>query len=74
MREKNEFELPDPPEAAIAQDPGLPGFDVMSDAGDKSPPDEKDSAAERRERFDEPDREGHQTAPADDAEEETRED
>ena len=50
---------PETPDEGLAQDPGIPGWDVMSDPGDKPPPDEKDEAAEERERLDEPDREGH---------------
>ncbi len=73
MGGENEFELPDPPDPAIDQDPGIPGFDPMSDPSDSRLPDAKDASAELRERFDEPDREGHQTAPAGDAEEATRE-
>ena len=50
---------PETPDEAISQDPGIPGWDAMSDPGDKPPPDEKDEAAEARERLDDPDREGH---------------
>ena len=73
MGDKNEFEIPEPPDPSISQDPGISGFDVMSDAGDSPPPDAKDESAERRERLDQPDEEGHQTAPAEDAEEEAHE-
>ena len=64
---------PDTPDPEITQDPGIPGWDAMSDRGDSPPPDEKDESAELRERPDEPDREGHMTAPSGDSEEETRE-
>ena len=50
---------PETPDERLAQDPGIPGWDAMSDAGDKPPPDTKDDAAEGRERLDDPDREGH---------------
>lgn len=73
MANENEFELPDPPDPAIDQDPAIPGFDAMSDASDYPPPDEKDASAEQRERIDQPDLEGHQTAPEGDAEDESRE-
>ena len=55
--------MPETPDESIPQDPGIPGFDPMSDRGDKPPPDDKDEAAELRERLDEPDEEGHMTAP-----------
>ena len=73
MGDENQFEIPDPPDPGISQDPGIPGFPAMSDASDYPPPDEKDASAEVRERFDQPDLEGHQTAPTGDAEEESRE-
>lgn len=45
----------------IPQDPGIPGFDTIAD--DHTPiPDPKDPEAERRERPDDPDEEGHMTA------------
>ena len=50
---------PETPDQEIAQDPGIPGWDAMSDPEDKPPPDDKDESAERRERLDDPDREGH---------------
>jgi hypothetical protein len=52
-------EFPDP---ELPQDPGIPGVDVVSD-GDAPTPDEKDASAEERERPDDPDEEGHMTAP-----------
>ena len=58
-------DAPDTPDPSIPQDPGIPGFDVVSDPRDAPPPDEKDPAAEERERADDPDREGHMTAPDD---------
>ena len=51
------------PDADIPQDPGIPGFDVVSDPRDEPTPDEHDPAATERERLDDPDLEGHQTAP-----------
>ena len=65
-------DAPETPDPAIQQDPGIPGFDTPSDAGDAPLPDTKDEAAEKRERLDDPDREGHMTSPAGDAEDETR--
>jgi len=53
----------DTPDEGIPQDPGIPGFDTVSDPRDRPTPDEQDDDAERRERLDDPDREGHQTAP-----------
>ena len=55
----------DTPDERIPQDPGIPGFDTVSDPGDRPTPDEQDEDAERRERPDDPDREGHMTAPED---------
>ena len=55
----------DTPDERIPQDPGIPGVDTVSDPGDRPTPDEKDDDAERRERADDPDREGHRTAPED---------
>ena len=54
-------EPPETPDEEIAQDPGIPGFDVMSDPGDEPPPDTKDAEAEERERLDDPDSEGQMT-------------
>lgn len=56
-------DLPEPetPHEELPQDPGIPGRDVISD-DDAPPPDEKDPAAEQRERLDDPDQEGHQSA------------
>ena len=57
-------QAPKPPETSdeeIAQDPGIPGFDVMSDPGDEPLPDEKEAGAEERERLDDPDYEGQMT-------------
>jgi hypothetical protein len=53
----------DTPDEGIPQDPGIPGFDTPSETRDRPLPDEKDAAAEERERPDDPDLEGHQTAP-----------
>lgn len=50
---------PETPDEAISQDPGIPGRDVVSDPTDTRPADEKDTSAERRERLDDPDLEGH---------------
>jgi hypothetical protein len=55
----------DTPDEGIPQDPGIPGFDVVSDPRDRPAPDEKDASTEGRERPDDPDREGHRTAPED---------
>jgi len=63
---------PETPDPAIPQDPGIPGFGTPSDTGDVPLPDAKDVSAEERERLDEPDREGHMTAPSGAAEDETR--
>lgn len=73
MTDDDELEVPDTPDPAISQDPGIPGFDVMSDPGDSPPPDTKEESAEERERLDEPDREGHTTAPSGDSVAGTRE-
>ena len=62
---------PETPDPAIAQDAGIPGFDTISDPRDTAIPDPKDEPAEERERLDDPDREGHQTAPEGDAEDES---
>ena len=51
---------PQTPEEELPQDPGIPGRDVISHE-DAPPPDEKDPAAESRERLDDPDQEGHQS-------------
>ncbi len=74
MSQENEFELVDPPDPGISQDPGIPGFDAISDRSDRPIPDAKDEGAQSRERIDDPDREGHQTAPSGDSEAETRAD
>ena len=50
---------PETPAETISQDPGIPGWDVVSDPTDNPAPDEKDERAEGRERVDDPDREGH---------------
>jgi hypothetical protein len=60
---EDELETPDPD---IPQDPGIPGGPIAE--GDVPPPDRKDDSAEDRERLDEPDREGHMTAPSGDSE------
>ena len=52
---------PDTPDEGIPQDPAIPGFDTISDRH-TPPPDEKDPEAELRERIDDADQEGHQTA------------
>ena len=58
---------PETPAEDLPQDPGIPGFDTI--AREENPiPDEKDPSAERRERVDDPDEEGHQTAGEIDAE------
>ena len=54
---------PDTPDADLPQDPAIPGWDVMSDPTDKPIPDDKDESAEDRERHEDPDQEGHMTAP-----------
>ncbi|MGH3104551.1 MAG: hypothetical protein ACRDN6_10710 [Gaiellaceae bacterium] len=69
----NEPQPPDTPDPDIAQDPGIPGLETMSDRGDDPLPDAKDESAEGRERLDEPDREGHMSAPSADSDDETRE-
>ncbi len=51
---------PETPAEEIPQDPGIPGFDHERH-GYAPPPDEKDPDAERRERIDDPDQEGHMT-------------
>jgi hypothetical protein len=58
-------DVPETPDPAIPQDPAIPGFDVVADPRDRPIPDEKDPSAEERERPDDPDREGHMTAPDD---------
>lgn len=55
-------EAPETPDEEIVQDPGIPGFDVMSDPGDEPPPDEKEVGTEERERLDDPDYEGQMTS------------
>jgi hypothetical protein len=52
---------PETPDEDLQQDPGIPGVDVISDLH-SPPPDEKDAEAELRERVDDADEEGHQTA------------
>ena len=52
---------PETPDEDLQQDPGIPGVDVISDLY-SPPPDEKDAEAELRERVDDADEEGHQTA------------
>ena len=52
---------PETPDEDLEQDPGIPGADVISEHY-SPPPDEKDAEAERRERIDDADEEGHQTA------------
>ncbi len=52
---------PETPDEEITQDPGIPGFDVVSDPGDEPPPDAKEAEAEERERLDDPDYEGQMT-------------
>jgi hypothetical protein len=56
-------DAPETPDERIDQDPGTPGFETPADTSDRPTPDAKDAAAERRERLDDEDREGHQTAP-----------
>jgi hypothetical protein len=51
---------PETPEEEIPQDPAIPGFDTVSHEHAPSP-DEKDPDAERRERLDDTDQEGHMT-------------
>jgi len=46
------------PDESIAQDPGIPGVDTISDPADAPLPDDKDPGAEERE-APESDREGH---------------
>ncbi len=55
----------EPVDPGIVQDPGIPGFDVVSDRRDRPLPDEKDAGAERRERLDDADEEGHMSAEPD---------
>ena len=59
----DEPRAPETPADDIPQDPGIPGWDVVSDARDAPLPDDKDPAAEERERVDDPDLEGHQGSP-----------
>ena len=59
----SEAREPETPDEAISQDPGIPGWDVLSDATDSPLPDEKDPRAEEREAFDDPDLEGHMGSP-----------
>jgi hypothetical protein len=66
---EDELERPDPD---LPQDPGIPGFDVVSEEPDASAPVRNDDAAVERERLDEPDREGHMTAPSGDEEADSR--
>jgi hypothetical protein len=56
---------PDTPDEDIPQDPGIPGYDVVSDPRDRPTPDAGQTGAEERERPDDPDDEGHMTAPED---------
>ena len=49
---------PATPDEAIPQDPGIPGWDVVSDPRAAPIPDEKDPGSEERERLDDPDYEG----------------
>jgi hypothetical protein len=49
----------------IPQDPGIPGFDTVSDPRDRPIPDEKDEQAERRE-HPESDDEGQMRPPRED--------
>ncbi len=61
MRPEDEPRSGDTPDERIPQDPGIPGSDTVAD--ETGPiPDEKDPGAERRERVDDVDEEGHQTA------------
>ena len=55
---------PETPDETIPQDPGIPGWDVVSDATDAPLPEDKDAAAEKRERPDDADREGQMTTDA----------
>jgi hypothetical protein len=52
----------DTPDERIPQDPGIPGFDTISEEPDA---DEQEPGGERDARPDDPDREGHVTAPED---------
>ena len=52
---------PETPDPGIPQDPGIPGFDQISHEY-APPPDQKSEEAERRERIDDTDEEGHQSA------------
>lgn len=54
-------ERPETPDEAIPQDPGIPGFDTIAEGQDPLP-DEKDEDADRRERVDDLDEEGHMSA------------
>lgn len=61
VRPEDEPRNPETPDEGIPQDPGIPGFDTIS--REYNPlPDDKSADAERRERPDDPDEEGHQTA------------
>ena len=61
MKPEDEPRSPETPSEEIPQDPGIPGFETISREYTR-PPDEKDPGAERRERIDDADEEGHQTA------------
>ncbi|MDQ3895131.1 MAG: hypothetical protein M3292_10825 [Actinomycetota bacterium] len=63
MSSDEEPRAPETPDEEIRQDPGIPGFDVISDKPNPSPPDVKDESAEEREAYEDPDQEGHMTAP-----------
>jgi hypothetical protein len=52
------------PDERIGQDPGIPGFDTPVEPDDAPASAERDTAAPQRERADDPDDEGHMTAPS----------
>ena len=60
-RPEDEPRNPDTPSEDLPQDPAIPGFDTTSHEY-APPPDAKDPGAEERERIDDEDEEGHQTA------------
>ena len=61
MEREEEPLSPETPDERIPQDAGIPGFDTISHEY-APPPDDKSVDAERRERHDDADDEGHQTA------------
>ena len=56
-------DVPATPNENVPQDPGIPGWDAVSDRSATPLPDEKDAAAEEREALDDPDSEGHMSSP-----------